>query len=158
MATEGRALLDRSMSEHAWQLTVIAAARVNGWEVHWTPDWVWAVIAAHVRDNSRRAGSREWAGNGWPDLVLWHPVRGKTLYVECKTTLGRVSPAQRQRITTLYWAGNDVRVWRPGYWADEVEPCLVGAERGKGPGKYPGEAEVHGIALNYHRTGREDQP
>ncbi len=146
--TEGRAALDRSLTEHAWQLTVVEAAVVNGWEVHFTPDWVWAVIAAHVRANPRQRGGREWAGNGWPDLVLWHPVRRRTIFAECKTTMGRVSPSQRQRITTLSEAGNDVRVWRPGYWEDEVEPLLLGGERGPGPRRLPGVDEAATIAHN----------
>lgn len=53
-------------------------------------------------------------GKGWPDLVMAHPGRGRTLAVEIKRELGDpLSPDQVYVHTVLRGAGWTVVVWRP---------------------------------------------
>lgn len=69
--------------------------------------------------NSRR--SRE----GFPDLVLWHPVAHRTLFVELKDHKRQVTQTQESCLVTLHQAGNEVYVWRPADWiTGRVEELL----------------------------------
>lgn len=77
------------------QEQVIILARALGWE-----------LIYHVYDSRR-------SHPGFPDLVLVHPSAGRTLFVELKSTKGRLSPAQRLWIEGLRLAGQDATVWRP---------------------------------------------
>jgi hypothetical protein len=53
-------------------------------------------------------------GKGWPDLVMVHVGRSRTLAVELKRELGDVvSPDQEYVHSVLRAAGWTVRVWRP---------------------------------------------
>ena len=49
---------------------------------------------------------------GFPDLVLAHRDRG-VIFVELKSSIGRVSDLQMKWIETLRAAGAEVYVWRP---------------------------------------------
>jgi hypothetical protein len=46
---------------------------------------------------------------GFPDCVL---VRDRVLYRELKTNSGKLTPAQKQWLDALLWAGQDASVWR----------------------------------------------
>ena len=79
------------------QEAVIAMAGHLGWAHYHTHD-------------SRRSPA------GFPDLVLAHPKRGVTMFVELKATKGRISRAQGAWLHILEEAGNQVAVWRPAHW------------------------------------------
>ena len=116
-------------TEAQWQLTVVHGALVQGWEVALrVEDAVYRVLRASDKADARRALALLHA---WPDLVLVHPRRGKTLHVELKTDATKSQPteAQQRRLALLYAGGNDVRVWRPRHWDDEVAPTLAGARQ-----------------------------
>jgi hypothetical protein len=49
---------------------------------------------------------------GFPDLVLAHQTRG-VLFVELKTSTGRLSTPQKEWRDTLQAAGGEWRLWRP---------------------------------------------
>lgn len=49
---------------------------------------------------------------GFPDLVVVGP--GGLIFAELKTETGRLSKAQKQWISILEAAGQEVHVWRPG--------------------------------------------
>lgn len=104
--------------ESDFQAQVIELARYCGWR-HYHPF------------DSRRSIE------GFPDLVLVHPLRRHTLFVELKLRNGRLSPAQERWLEDLGAAGNDARVWRPADW-DEIESLLTG-EAGHGPAQLPGD-------------------
>src|SRR5262249_9597890 len=93
--TAARTVLDRAITERAFQADVIAYALLRGWHPYHTHD-------------SRRSQP------GFPDLVL---VRGKRLlFAELKSMRGRLSAAQMDWMTRLVDAGHPVLVWRPSDW------------------------------------------
>lgn len=82
------------MREKEWQAQVIELAVLYGWFVYHTFD-------------SRRSNA------GWPDLVLCRPTTGELIFVELKTDVGRLSPAQRSWLRVLEDCNQEVHVWRP---------------------------------------------
>jgi hypothetical protein len=91
--------------EADWQATVIDAAQALGWRVaHFRP--------ARTERGWRTAVSAD--GVGFPDLVM---VRGsRTLFVELKSSTGRLSILQRQWLDALERAGQESYCWRPEDW------------------------------------------
>lgn len=90
------------VAEKQFMAGVLEYASLHGW------------LAYHTHDSRRSAA-------GYPDLTL---VRGgRLLFAELKGAQGRVSDAQAVWIGALRSAGCDVRVWRPGDWA-EIEATL----------------------------------
>lgn len=96
-STRARAARD-SMSEADFQQAVVDLARIRGW------------LAFHVHDSRRGLGA------GFPDLVLLHERTGELLFVELKTSSGRVSMAQQTWLDALQRGGHDARVWRPAHF------------------------------------------
>lgn len=100
-----------SPTEAEFQATVIELAETCGWR------------AMHVRPSRVRGDS--WATStsipGWPDLTLLG--HGRVIFVELKTTSGRLTSDQRQVLDELKRAGQDARVWRPSSWR-EIEATL----------------------------------
>lgn len=100
------------VDEASFQAAVTDLATATGWR------W------CHFRPGRVQGGG--WrtpiAGSpGWPDLVL---VRGdRALFVELKSTDGRLSQDQRLWLAALRTAGCDARCWRPSDWA-EIEEAL----------------------------------
>lgn len=82
-------------NEKAFQAATIELARAFRWR-HFHPH------------DSRRSVA------GWPDLVL---VRdGALMFRELKTERGRLTADQRDWLSALQVAGQDVGVWRPADW------------------------------------------
>lgn len=94
------------LAETDWQLRVTDAARLHGWKHCHTRK-------AHVRKGRVATPT---SVKGWPDLVLWHPIRGEVLFVELKTDVGRMSVEQAEVLASLASAGAKVAVWRPKDW------------------------------------------
>lgn len=63
------------------------------------------LLAFHAADSRR-----SW-GRGYPDLTI--VGRGGTIWHECKTEAGSLSPEQRQWGEALKRAGQNWAVWRP---------------------------------------------
>lgn len=104
-------------TEAQFQQAVIEAARWAGWKIH------------HTRPAMMKSGA--WAtpiqGHiGFPDLVLAHDRYG-VMFVELKTTRGRLSEHQSDWIATLASAGAEWHVWRPSDWAF-IRDRLAGRE------------------------------
>ena len=97
------------MTEAELLTSVRQVARLGGWLIYHTND-------------SRRSDK------GFPDLVLVHPMSGRTVYVELKSAKGRIRPEQQQWIDALYRGGHEVYVWRPADWPVLVQRVLL-AER-----------------------------
>jgi hypothetical protein len=90
-------------SEAEFQKTVITLAKLHRWKV------------MHTQPAQVRAGrwiTPNTGDQGFPDLVMVHPVRG-TIFVELKATKGVVSNMQWEWINALEDAGQEVHVWRP---------------------------------------------
>ena len=83
--------LMKRMPEKEMQEQVIEAATVGGWLVYYTRD-------------SRRCPP------GYPDLTL---VRERVMFVELKTSVGEIRPAQQHWHDRLVAAGADARIVRP---------------------------------------------
>lgn len=101
------------LTEAQWQAQVLKEAKRWGWSAY------------HTHDSRRSAA-------GFPDLVLAHEHHG-LLFVELKTDVGKLAPAQHEWLNTIWKAAQDeggspgrVRVflWRPRD-AEEVWSTLI---------------------------------
>lgn len=102
--------LHPKMSEREFQGIVLELAQLHGFE-----------LAYHTHDSRRSAP-------GFPDLVLVSSRRGRVLFRELKTDVGRISPQQRAWLTGLTAGGADAGVWRP---ADLASGVVVAELSGK---------------------------
>ena len=90
-------------SEAEFQKTVITLAKLHRWKV------------MHTQPAQVRAGrwiTPNTGDQGFPDLVMVHPVRG-TIFVELKGAKGVVSNTQWDWINSFQDSGEEVHVWRP---------------------------------------------
>jgi hypothetical protein len=93
------------MNEREWQSAVVEFALLHGW------------LYYHTLDSRGSAA-------GFPDLVL---VRaGRLLFVELKTTQGKLTPAQslwldRLRDVATTAGMPEVYLWRPADWPTVME-------------------------------------
>ena len=84
-----------SMTEKQLQSAVVQLAELLGYSVYPTYD-------------SRRSQP------GFPDLVLCRPPR--LLFVELKTTKGKLTAEQKAWGERLIDSGAEYRIWRPSHW------------------------------------------
>jgi hypothetical protein len=94
------------LTEADFQRRVLDLAAHTGWRVY------------HTRDSR---GSQP----GFPDLVLVSGKQARLLFVELKSSKGRLSTPQRQWLSDLAAARAETAVWRPADW-DEVVAVLRG--------------------------------
>ena len=98
--------------ERDFQAAVIATAKLGGW------------LSFHPF-SSRRSTP------GFPDLTLVHPVTGRLLFCELKTTRGRLRPEQETWLAALGIKHTAV-VWRPCDWdSGEVQRVLLAERQGR---------------------------
>lgn len=113
----GRRAVRNQISETQLQEQITELAHMLDWE------------SMHVR-RSVKGESGGWVTAtsvvGWPDLVLWHPKRGRILYRELKSATGKLTADQQRVLLSLRDAGADVDVWRPADW-NEIESTLRGS-------------------------------
>lgn len=99
------------LSERAFQAQVLDYARLRGWRYY------------HHRPALRASGRWSTAlsgAPGLPDLILLRHDR--LLFVELKTTTGRVRPAQQEWLDALsVVTGVEVYLWRPRDWDEILE-------------------------------------
>lgn len=93
----------------------------------------YGVLAYHTHDSRR-------SQPGFPDLVLV----GSTgvLYVELKSTKGRLSPMQIYWLNALHEAGQRAQVWRPADWPTTIVDELKALGRLAATPPAPSQAEV----------------
>lgn len=95
------------MSESELQSAVLELASLLGWRT------------MHQRPGLTQAGHWRTAtqgdGKGWPDLVL---VKDRVLFVELKSTKGKLADEQAAWLAALHHAGAWVEVWRPEHWTN----------------------------------------
>ena len=84
--------------------------------------WLWVHPRAGRTIDSWRTPMSGPLGQGWPDLVLIHPVRRRLLFVELKTDTGKLT-AHQERVLELLRLVAPVHVWRPAMWP-EIEATL----------------------------------
>lgn len=91
------------ITEEQWQANVVELAGLLGWNT------------MHVR-RSKVRGDR-WATatshDGWPDLVLWHPIAGQLIVAELKSNKGRPTREQIDTLRALQACGTLAYIWRP---------------------------------------------
>lgn len=101
------------VTEADFQAVVVEALGLLGWR------------HLHVRRTIGRG--RRWTTStnvaGWPDLLCWHPGKGRVLAIELKADGGKVTPEQVEVLGSLRAAGVDAYVFRPSDWA-ELEAVL----------------------------------
>ena len=93
------------LTETEFMRQVLELAAMLGWS------------AAHFRPALTSRGWRTPVqgnlGAGFPDLVLASPTRGRLLFVELKSDVGKLSADQAAVLAALEAAGAQCRVWRP---------------------------------------------
>jgi hypothetical protein len=97
VTADARAALVARRSETEWQNALIGYAHAAGY------------LVTAMKDSRAL-----WWGcdKGVPDLICVHPTRG-VLWIECKTTRGRLKPEQKQWADTLARAGQQVYTLTP---------------------------------------------
>ena len=88
-------------TEKDFQAAVVEYARLNGW------------LCYHTYDSRR-------SEPGFPDIVA---VRERSVFIELKSEIGRLSIDQDKWLTRLEKAGAEVHVWKPSDWP-EIEATL----------------------------------
>jgi hypothetical protein len=107
-ATSRRLLVAR-MTEAEWTAKIREIAALYNWFTYHT-------------HNSK------FSEKGWPDFVLGHPRRRRTIFAELKTETGKLSDAQRVWLTHLTACGFETALWRPSDM-DTVLAVLGPAQR-----------------------------
>jgi hypothetical protein len=98
--------VDREVTGAELQRMVTDLASILGWR--------WVHFRAGKTERGWRVPVEGPLGKGWPDLVLVHPMRRRTLAVEIKRELGdEPTPDQHYVHTMLSESGWTVVVWRP---------------------------------------------
>ncbi|OGO06598.1 MAG: hypothetical protein A2Y92_04020, partial [Chloroflexi bacterium RBG_13_57_8] len=67
---------------------------------------------------------------GWPDLVLIHEGKRRVLFIEVKSSGGRVTPAQVVRLDALARCGQEVYIVRPEEYEEIIEVLMLGEKPG----------------------------
>ena len=111
----------KSLTEAAWQATVIGHAQRAGWLVYCIPDTMWR------RAFSKGVPQNNLGNRGFPDLVL--VGHGQVLFRELKRHNGTLSEFQEMWRDALLAAGADWDCWWPLDLDELVIPTLWG-ERG----------------------------
>lgn len=88
-------MIDKNISEKAWQRLIIDTAQKCGW------------MCFHTYD------SRKTTGKGFPDLVM---VKDRVVWAELKTQRGRLTADQKRWRYALLAAGEEYHLWRPSDW------------------------------------------
>jgi hypothetical protein len=97
---------DRHTSGAELQTLVVELASIYG--------WYWVHFRAGRTTQGWRVPVEGPLGRGWPDLVLVHPIKRRTLFVEIKRELGDdVTAEQFYVLAMLRAAGCETFVWRP---------------------------------------------
>ena len=105
MSSRNRSLTGQ-LSEKEFQQALCQLATLTGWRwIHFRT----------VRDHRNNYSTPLQGAAGFPDLVLVHPERG-LLFVELKTTYGRLSEDQKKWGNDLLDAGAEYHLWRPEDW------------------------------------------
>lgn len=73
-------------------------------------------LAGHLGYRHYHTHDARRSPQGFPDLLLVHPGRRRTLYAELKSTKGRLTTTQLDWLVDLAVAGNHVHLWRPYDW------------------------------------------
>ena len=95
------------LTEKEFQQALCQLATLTGWRwIHFRT----------VRDHRNNYSTPLQGSAGFPDLVLVHPDLG-VLFVELKTTKGRLSEHQTDWATDLLLAGAEYYCWRPEDWS-----------------------------------------
>lgn len=106
-----------TQSESQFQALVLELADRLGWfAVHHQPCRVGRKFMTPIQGPG---------AEGFPDLVLCHPIQHRLLFRELKTDRGRLSDGQVRWTKCLEAAHADVGVWKPADWARitaELEP------------------------------------
>ena len=109
LARSARRLPVARMTEAEWTAKIRETATLYGW------------FSYHTHNS-------KFSEKGWPDFVLGHPRRHRTIFAELKTETGKLSDAQRVWLTHLTACGFETALWRPSDM-DTVLAVLGPAQR-----------------------------
>jgi hypothetical protein len=106
-------------SEASYTATIIGAAKLGGW------------LVSHFRPARTAHGWRTplQGHKGFPDLVLVHPVAGRSMFVELKVPPNQLTPEQSSWLLALTLADLDARLVYVPEQLDELCAELVAARR-----------------------------
>lgn len=113
MGSPARRALDAAISEADWSKTVIDLARTLGW------------LCLHIHDSRKevvgRDGTRQLVGDrDAAGLLDWLLIRDRVIFLELKTSKGRLRPAQTEVFEALLDAGAEAYIWRPEHFDEAV--------------------------------------
>lgn len=98
-----RVVPEPRMTERQWMSALCELAETAGWE--WNHCYRGQVKGAWRTNTTKK---------GYPDLHLWRP--GESIYIECKTDSGVLSPEQNAVLASLAEAQVEVHVYAPRDW------------------------------------------
>jgi hypothetical protein len=105
---------DRELSEADIRAQVEEVAAILGYESMF-------VTPLRAAGGIWKTPTRGSLGKGWPDTTFIHRRTGRTIYVEFKAELGKVTPDQERVHGILRAAGLEVHVVRPSDFDRFVE-------------------------------------
>lgn len=107
---ESQIILADNMRESELSQNIVDLAPVLGWLVHRDP--IFRATAAYP---------------GYPDLTLVHET-GLVIWIECKSTRGKLSSSQQMWRERLSKVGGNTRyeVWTPVQWFDGTIEAALG--------------------------------
>ena len=115
------------------QDAIIDIARVLGYRV------------AHFRPALTDKGWRtpvSGDGKGFPDLELAHAQKHRTLYIECKSEKGRLSPEQNRWLMVLALAGNECYIIKPSEWEYIKDVLLMSSAPTENQSRVQAQAQI----------------
>lgn len=119
MGSPARRALDAALSEAEWSATIIGTTQVPG--VARTLGW----MCKHVHDSRKevvgRDGTRQLVGDrDAAGLLDWLLIRDRVIFLELKTSKGRLRPEQTEVFEALLDAGAEAYIWRPEHFDEAV--------------------------------------
>jgi hypothetical protein len=113
-------MITPGLSEAQFQNTVVEAARLLGWTVHFVPD---ALYRRSFTNKRTRFNALDLGDRGFPDLLM---VKGsRILYRELKVGRNKLSDHQQAWRDRLLAAGADWQEWRP----EQMDDILADLQR-----------------------------
>ena len=110
--------MTRAAPEHSLQVQVTRYLKAHLHpSVFWTASLTGTNLSMTQRNRAKAAGVRK----GWPDVTLFNPADGRTLFVELKSPTGSLTPEQR----AMRDAADPHGLWKTARSVEDVRLFLL---------------------------------